>query len=140
MHNTARTRLIQIIDFTRSEIKDLGAYQNLAARQYMDDKNTRRLADRIIENITNALIDIAKILISEKDLAMPDSYAGIMEELGRIFSLKDQEIKSLVQISKLRNILAHEYLDVKWEKIRQFIDTDQLTAKLILEKTASLLA
>lgn len=139
MHNTARTRLMQITDFMQSELKDLNVYKNLEYKQYLENKNTRRLVDRMIENTTNALIDIAKILISEKDLEMPDSYAGIMEDLGRIFSLREEEIKSLVQISKLRNILAHEYLNVKWEKIINFIKSHQKTVKLVIEKTSNIL-
>ncbi len=139
MHNTARTRLMQIIDFMQAEIKDLNTYKNLEYKQYKEDKNTRRLVDRMIENITNALIDIAKILIAEKDLEMPDSYAGIMDELGKICSLKEEEIKSLVQISKLRNILAHEYLDIKWEKINGFIRSHQKTVNIVIKKTSNVL-
>lgn len=139
MHSTGRTRLMQIIDFMQAELKDLNGYKDLEYKQYSEDKNTRRLVDRMIENITNALIDIAKILISEKDLGMPDSYAGIMDELGKIFDLRKEEVNNLVQISKLRNILAHEYLDIRWQKISDFIKVHQSTVKLIIEKTGNIL-
>jgi len=139
MHATSRTMLMQIIDFARGEIADLGRYSKLEYKQYSEDKDVRRLVDRMIENITNALIDIAKIVISDNNLEIPDSYAGIMEKIGGIFNFNDEEKTSLIQIPKLRNILAHEYLDIKWKNIKNFIDIYQLTAKLLIEKTGNLL-
>ncbi|OGC21704.1 hypothetical protein A2291_08230 [candidate division WOR-1 bacterium RIFOXYB2_FULL_42_35] len=130
---------MQIFDFAQAEIKDLTAYNDLNYKQYCDDKNLRRLVDRMIENITNAVIDLAKIIISEKNIEMPDSYAGIMEEIARVLKLSDQNKSSLVQVSKLRNILAHEYMEIKFEKIKDFIVKHQETVKLVIKKTADLL-
>src|SRR3989339_810420 len=121
MHKSSKQRLIAIIDFAKGEIKDLQNYCNLEYKSYFDDKNLRRLVEKIIENITNATIDVFKIIINENGLKMPDSYAEIMSEGSSVYKLPENQLKDLIQVAKLRNILAHDYLDIKWEKINKFL-------------------
>ncbi|OGC07453.1 hypothetical protein A2526_01730 [candidate division WOR-1 bacterium RIFOXYD2_FULL_36_8] len=137
MHESARHRLIAITDFAENEIADLQSFCSLDYKTYLNDKNSRRLVEKIIENIANATIDAIKIAISEKRLEMPDSYADIMKKGGEVLSLSNEEINNLVQIAKLRNILAHEYLDIKWEKISLFLKDHQNTVKTLLKKINS---
>lgn len=139
MHATNRIRLMQIIDFAKAELKDLETYKNLDYNKYKEDKNTRRIVDRIIENVINALIDISKIIISEKKIEMPDSYAGIMEEISSVLKLNDQQKTELIQVSKLRNILAHEYMDIKFEKVKNFISNNRKAVELAMKKASKLL-
>ncbi|MFH1826191.1 MAG: HepT-like ribonuclease domain-containing protein [bacterium] len=136
MHADNRIRLMQIIDFARAELKDLAKYNGLSLNEYRDNKDTRRLVDRIIENATNALIDAAKIIIIEQTIELPDSYAGIMEEVSRVLELSEEQRLKLIQISKLRNILAHEYLNIKFERITDFILDGRKTAETVLKKAA----
>jgi uncharacterized protein YutE (UPF0331/DUF86 family) len=140
MFKSSRERLIEITDFALNELRDLQTYYNLDYNKYEKDKDTRRLVERIIENITNAVIDILKISISEKKLEMPDSYADIMEKGGSLFKLNENQLKHLIQIAKLRNILAHEYLDLKWDRIKNFLSEYQITVKTVLEQTSTLVA
>ncbi len=130
---------MQIIDFAKAELKDLETYKNLDYNKYKEDKNTRRIVDRIIENVINALIDISKIIISEKKIEMPDSYAGIMEEISSVLKLNDQQKTELIQVSKLRNILAHEYMDIKFEKVKNFISNNRKAVELAMKKASKLL-
>ena len=139
MHASAEKRLIDIVGFIGDELKDLQNYNKIDYNIYLSDKNTRRLVERIIENIANAIIDIMKITISDKEVEMPDSYAGIMEKGGQLFNLKQDEILNLLQIAKLRNILAHEYLNLKWEKIKKFLDEYQMTVLALIKISDNLI-
>jgi len=139
MHKSSKQRLIAIIDFAKGEIKDLQNYCNLEYKSYFDDKNLRRLVEKIIENITNATIDVFKIIINENGLKMPDSYAEIMSEGSSVYKLPENQLKDLIQVAKLRNILAHDYLDIKWEKINKFLKEQQETIKIVIALTEEIL-
>lgn len=139
MHEDARKQLIDTVDFAQGELADLDKHRSLDFKIYSQDKDKRRLVERIIENISNAVIDIIKIIIGEKGLDMPDSYGGIMKKGAPFYNLTDIQVNHLVEVAKLRNILAHEYLDLKWEKIKAFIKDYQATIKIILDKTAALI-
>ena len=140
MHDSSRKRLLDIVDFVSNELRDLHDYQGLDYKKYLTDKNCRRLVERMTENITNAVIDILKIMISEKGLELPDSYADIMKKGGSIYKLNEAQLKHLTRLAKLRNILAHEYLDMKWEMIKGFLKEDQSTIKALIERTKKIIS
>jgi len=109
------------IDFLKTEMEELDRFKNLTKKEYTEDRDKRKLIERWAENIINAIIDITKmVLASEKKLA-PRSYEEALLNFGFLIGLEEKESERLSKFAKLRNILAHEYLDILYREIQYFI-------------------
>jgi len=116
-----RDRLRRITDFLGNEIADAAIFSSLTREAYLSDSSRRRNVERWVENIVNASIDIAKILLASAQARAPQSYREILLNLGTLQDFEPQIAESLSRFSRLQNILAHEYLDVRWDQISAFL-------------------
>lgn len=62
------------IEFARAELADADEYANLDWSTYQADAKARRNVERIAENVANATIDIAKILLAGQGASVPETY------------------------------------------------------------------
>ena len=113
-------RLIRIIDFLETELADSPKFLDLDQKIYESDAVVRRNVERWAENIVNSSIDIAKIILASEKKKIPQTYREIMHELSLLKDFKNEDAERLAQSAKLRNILAHEYLDVRFRQIEKF--------------------
>jgi uncharacterized protein YutE (UPF0331/DUF86 family)/predicted nucleotidyltransferase len=114
-------RLLRIVDFLSSEIADAGDFSSLTRESYLTDSGKRRNVERWIENIVNASIDIAKILLASAQAKVPQTYREILLNLATLQDFEPKAAETLSRFSRLRNILAHEYLDMRWTQISAFL-------------------
>lgn len=114
-------RLLKIVDFLEIELSDLEKYSGLSLVVYKEDREKRRSVERWIENIVNAALDMAKIILVAKDKEIPDTYKEYFIEISGIGLINNEMAEKLAEGMKIRNILAHQYLDVKWNSIGRFI-------------------
>ena len=115
-----------LVELPKFQVVDQQTYERIA--------DTRRNLERWIETLSSSLIDLAKIILaSEKKIALQQSYVALTKQLGFAAKLEPAETELLAEFSKLRNLLAHEYLDLRYTKIRRFLDrADQLYSKLLI--------
>ena len=125
LNESDKLNILKRIDFIQIELNDLDEYEKLTYEVYNTDRITRRNVERIIENISNALIDISKIIIANENIHIPNSYREIILKLGEIETIDEELAKSIAEIARLRNVLAHQYLDIKWSYVKTFI-TDKI--------------
>lgn len=130
-----RSRLITISDFLEPELSDYPGFRDLTREQYLNDSAARRNVERWIENIVNSSIDIAKILIASSQKRMPQTYRGILENLALMKNFDKVDAQGLSDFARLRNILAHEYLDVRYKNITAFIAEAEPLYKRLVEFT-----
>jgi uncharacterized protein YutE (UPF0331/DUF86 family)/predicted nucleotidyltransferase len=116
-------RLMRIIDFLETELADFSHFEDITKKRYLQDNDFRRNVERFIENIVNASIDIAKILLASEKKRIPQTYRESLENLTSLEDFPAESAEGLSQNALLRNILAHEYLDLRFEKIKTFIAT-----------------
>ncbi|EGD52314.1 Uncharacterized conserved protein YutE, UPF0331/DUF86 family [Thermoanaerobacter thermohydrosulfuricus] len=121
LKDSDKINVIKRIEFIQIELEDLKAHKELSFQEYNANRIVRRNVERMIENIANALIDISKILIANENVEIPDSYREIILKLGEIKVIDIELAKSIAEIARLRNVLAHQYLDIKWSYIRNFL-------------------
>lgn len=114
--------LIRRMAFIEEELKDLEEHLDLDFKGYTTQKKVRREVERIIENVLNASIDLAKILLAGEDVEVPATYRETFEKLGKIGLLAEEVAGQIADLVRLRNVLAHQYLDLKWETIHKFIE------------------
>lgn len=128
MRKEERERLIRLLDFLESEVDDYPLFSELTWEAYQKDKEKRRNVERWIENIVMASIDIAKILLASDNRPIPESY-----HIGLIGDFNEEFGKKLSGWAGLRNIVVHEYLDVRWKNIKEFIrESEPVFRELII--------
>lgn len=120
-----RERLIRYVDFMESELSDFPKFLKIDWKAYLEDKDLRRNLERWIENLVNCSIDIAKVILVAEDKRIPLTYKEILKELGATQYFDEEFGENLSQWSILRNILAHEYLDTRWNSIKKFVQSSE---------------
>lgn len=119
-----KERLGRISDFLQAELKDLGVkFVSINYKVYASDSDTRRNLERCIENIVNASLDIAKIVLINENLPIPDNYREYFLALYTANLIDEKMANVLADGTRLRNILAHQYLDIRWDRIKEFLSS-----------------
>jgi uncharacterized protein YutE (UPF0331/DUF86 family) len=125
MRKEDRERVIKLLGYLESEVDDYLVFANLSWETYQKDKEKRRNVERWIENIVMSSIDIAKVLLAAENRPIPDSYKEILFHTGLIGDFDEEFGKKLSKWAGLRNIVAHEYLDIRWRNIKEFINESE---------------
>ncbi|MFC2140784.1 DUF86 domain-containing protein [Acidobacteriota bacterium] len=106
---------------------DYEQFKRLTRAEYLSNKDKRRNVERWIENIINSTVDISKVILTIEGMSIPDTYRGIVTTISTVEGLEDVKADKLSKWVRFRNIIAHDYLDIKWNSISRFInDTDSL--------------
>lgn len=121
MKKEVKYRLIKHISFLENELKDYGLFKTLTWKEYDEQRNKRRNVERWVENIINSSIDISKIILTSEKKDLPDTYRAIVKNLSLISGFSPENMEKLKEWVGLRNIISHEYLDIRWSSIKRFI-------------------
>lgn len=134
-----RERLTRYVDFMETELSDYTKFSKIDWKIYQKDRDIRRNLERWIENIVNCSIDIAKVILIVEDKIIPSTYKEILKELGATKYFDEEFGETISQWTALRNILAHEYLDIRWNSIKKFIQSAVPIYKRLINQVKSLL-
>jgi uncharacterized protein YutE (UPF0331/DUF86 family) len=127
-----RTRLIERVQFLQSEFQEIEGFKGLTYREYLEDKLKRRNIERWAENVVNATIDIAKIVLASEKKEAPKTYEQPLLNFGLLSGLDENGAVRLSSFARLRNILARQYLDVTYEKIKSFVQESPPVYEVVL--------
>ena len=116
-----RDRLVRAVDFLESELADSGLFQDMTRQEYETDSSRRRNIERWVENIVNASIDIAKIMLASRQAQIPQTYRQVLQMLNTMPGMSPEIADALAGFSRLRNVLAHQYIDVRGSHIFRFL-------------------
>jgi uncharacterized protein YutE (UPF0331/DUF86 family)/predicted nucleotidyltransferase len=116
-----KTRLIERVQFLESEFQEIEEFKRLTYKEYLEEKGKRRNIERWTENVVTATIDIAKIILASEKKEVPKTYEQALQHFGLFAGLDEEGAVKLSSFARLRNILAHQYLDITFERIRGFI-------------------
>ena len=116
-----KVRLERVIDFIQDQMPDFKNFANIDQRDYERDISLKRNIERWAETLANASIDIAKILIASKKRPIPQTYKSIMKELAFLDDFDESTATELAKFSDMRNVLSHEYLDLRFAVIKEFV-------------------
>ncbi|VAX35308.1 hypothetical protein MNBD_UNCLBAC01-1769 [hydrothermal vent metagenome] len=120
-----RDRLMMILDFLMMELEDRAHFKGMTKDIYEDDRSKRRDFERWVENVMNATIDIAKIILASEKKKIPRTYKEVLEKLDSVKNFPAGTAQNLAQSVKLRNILAYEYLDRRFDRLKKFIEDSE---------------
>lgn len=127
-----KTRFIERLQFLESEFVELGRFEKITEREFREEKPKRREMERWAENIMNATVDIAKIILASEKKAMPKTYEEILRDFGMLAGLNEEDAKQFSAFARLRNLLAHDRIKTF---IKQFPELYK-KSKPFLEKYA----
>ena len=65
---------------------------------------------------------------------LPDTYKEIVASLSLVSGFDKENLESLSKWVRLRNVISHEYLDIKWVSIKKFIEGTKPLYQNFLEK------
>jgi uncharacterized protein YutE (UPF0331/DUF86 family)/predicted nucleotidyltransferase len=122
------------VRFLENELEDMGKFKKLSRKDYLNTKDKRRNVERWVENLVMSSIDISKIILASKKREIPQTYRETLFRYAVEF-MDEESAKKFSRFAELRNILAHEYLDLKWEKITEFIAETSTLFPLFIEKS-----
>src|SRR3989338_8782935 len=108
--------------FIETELSDFEKLKDTSWLTYQNSRDLRRNVERICENLANACIDIGKIILAGESIEMPESYRDVIRKLGGAKIIPQKLSDDLSDLIIIRNILAHQYLDLKWDKIKSFLE------------------
>lgn len=119
-----RERLERAVQFLDQEVNEYALFKNLTWKEYNSYRIKKRNVERWAEQLMNAAIDIAEIVLASERRVLPDNYRLLMRALGTIvpFDAYEDVYKEFAAWTELRNILAHEYLDYRWKELERFIN------------------
>ncbi len=128
-------RLLNHLSFLEEELKDYPKFKELKYQDYKEDRDKRRSVERWVENIINSSVDISKLILTLEGIRLPDNYKEVVKLISIVKDLDTMDAEALSAWVKFRNIVAHEYLDVRWDSIKRFIQETEPLYKNLLEKT-----
>ena len=130
LNKEQKQSIIERVNFMQVELDDLvNKCQDVNWEIYSKDREKRRNVERIIENLANASIDISKILLSGETVEIPGTYQDIILKLGEASIIKKELASKIAILAKARNVLAHQYLDLKWNLIEPLIKESPIFLK-----------
>ena len=85
--------------------------------EYEKDFKTKAACERYFEKIAEAVLDLALLIIKEKNLQTPEEENEAFEILEKENIMNSNLTKKLKGMRGMRNIIAHQYSDVNDELI-----------------------
>ena len=123
-------RLERIAEYVRDELEDASLYREATHHRYREDAHFRLGLERWIENLVNASIDIAKIVVASQRLPATQTYRESLQSLQSVEEFSTLA-EPLSRNTKIRNALAHEYLDIRYREVaRVAAEAEELYGRL----------
>ncbi len=130
-----KERLMVRLDFLKLQMEDYPRYQKVDWKEYAKDRFLRREIERWVEDTINCVIDIAKIILSREKLPIPNTNKELLKAIETVGDLEKGFGERISRWAAIRNKLAHEYLDLKWEGVKDFLSSFNLLVEF--EKVVS---
>jgi uncharacterized protein YutE (UPF0331/DUF86 family) len=107
-------RVVEKAEFIETCLEVLAERQSVGPDEYAETIEIRDVVERRFEMMTQACVDIGRILLVELDveIKVPDANAATMRELASAGVLSDETAEAMAEACGLRNVLAHEYGNV----------------------------
>lgn len=114
-----RRRLERILDYVDEEMQDRMRRGAISSATYRGDRDARRNLDRRVETLITAAIDIGKTILASEHRPVPQTYGQILADLEGLPALSGL-CGRLRPLAPLRNLMAHEYSDLRYSRVAQF--------------------
>ncbi|MFH1097819.1 MAG: HepT-like ribonuclease domain-containing protein [Candidatus Desantisbacteria bacterium] len=133
-----RSRLQEYLSFLEKEFGEIDEIKKFGWEDYQKDSFKRKIVERWVENLIMGALDSAKIVLACEKHEIPQSYKDILR-IFAAFYIDPSIADKFSEFSKLRNIIVHRYLDVKWQQIKNFIKDAEILYPVFIQKVKDIL-
>lgn len=117
-----KSKLIPHIDYLEGELRFLSEYKEEIDWKVYQSKREKRLEiERWVECLINATLDISKMLLAVGREEVPETSKEVLFKIASFIYEEEDEAEEFSELAKIRNTLAHRYLDIKWQDIKRFL-------------------
>ncbi|MFW6128762.1 MAG: HepT-like ribonuclease domain-containing protein [Candidatus Aminicenantaceae bacterium] len=121
MNKTDKSKIIPHIRFIEKELEFLETYKKeLDWKVYQSQREKRLEVERWTECIINAVLDTSKMMFTINREDVPETSRELLFKIGADIFKKEEEAVSFSELARIRNTLAHRYLDLRWKDIKRF--------------------
>jgi len=118
-----RSKLIPHVDYLEKELPFLSEYKKEIDWKVYELQRSKRLEiERWVENLINATLDLSKMVLTIKGHEVPETSREVLFKVGSHIYAKEAEGETFSELAKIRNTLAHRYLDLRWKDIKRFLE------------------
>lgn len=115
------SRKLEGIEQYHGELRDK---QELSQTEFLSDITEQRAVERMFENVIQACVDLALHVATRAFGYEADSSKGAVAVLDENDVLDDETAADLIDAVGFRNVLAHEYGDVRSDQVYQYLQND----------------
>lgn len=122
MRRADKSKIISSLDYLEKELPFLSGYKKeVDWKVYQTQRSKRLEIERWVGSLINATMDISKILLAVGNEEVPETSREILFKVASLVFGNEVKAEAFSELAKIRNTLAHRYLDVKWEDIKRFL-------------------
>jgi uncharacterized protein YutE (UPF0331/DUF86 family) len=111
------------VDYLEKELPFLSEYRREIDWKVYELQRSKRLEiERWVENLINATLDISKMVLTIRGDEVPATSREVLFKVGSHIYAKEEEDEAFSELAKIRNTLAHRYLDLRWKDIKRFLE------------------
>ncbi len=96
----------------RKYLQRIKKLTNLNEREFIDDFDSQMIAERSLQIMAQAMLDIGNHIVAHHGWGKPETYRQIITILYQNGILTEEYLKELEGLAGLRNILVHDYLSI----------------------------
>ncbi len=104
------------------QLKYLKELVKISEKTFLSDDVQMYFAERVVQRMVDAAIDINMHVASDKKWETPDSYFNSFLALADLKIYSREFAESIAPSAKLRNIIVHEYLKLNIKKFKESLD------------------
>jgi uncharacterized protein YutE (UPF0331/DUF86 family) len=117
-----KSKIISYVDYLEKELGFLPKYEKeINWKVYESQRSKRFEIERWVESLINATLDISKMILTIGREEIPETSREVLFRVGSHVYGKEEEAGTFSELAKIRNTLAHRYLDMKWGDIKRFL-------------------
>lgn len=115
--------LFNKIQRLKEEIQYLKKNKSKFMQELKYSKETQKIVERCVYLCTEIALDIADLLIVDKNYPKPDSYSDSIYKLGEYEIIPKEFAYRLIYIAGLRNFLANDYQKDTVPRLEEFLNS-----------------
>ncbi|HRZ85257.1 MAG TPA: DUF86 domain-containing protein [Candidatus Paceibacterota bacterium] len=128
--NKKESKILEI----ESYLDNLSSYIPTSLDEYIYDSKTKDACERCFEKIVEAIIDLAFIIIKERNLSIPEEEDQVFEILLNNSIISNDLYKKLKEAKGMRNFIVHQYTKINDELVFNSISEELIPdVRLFLE-------
>lgn len=134
-----RARVLEYLRFLENEFNEIGEIKKFTMDDYFKDSFKRKIVERWIENLVMSALDIAKVILASERREIPQTYKDTLKIFCSLY-IDSQFGEKFSWFASMRNILVHEYLDIKWKRIQRFINEAEELFPLFINRVKEIVS